>query len=98
MRRPANRFGARIRLRNEPQESRASQRVICSKQRRHGKNRPCRGRRRTRREFKVLDDCRPALSVVWPRRLVMHLEEAKMPTKQLEANVRQAPGVPASDG
>ena len=25
-------------------------------------------------------------------------KEAKMPTKQLEANVRQAPGVPASDG
>jgi hypothetical protein len=38
MRRPANRFVARIRLRIEPQESRASQRGICSKQRRHGKN------------------------------------------------------------
>jgi hypothetical protein len=37
MRSPANHFGARIRLRNEPQESRTSQRGICTKQRRHGK-------------------------------------------------------------
>ena len=98
MRRPANRFGARIRLRNEPQESRASQRVICSKQRRHGKNRPCRGRRRARREFKVLDDCDRRYR--WSGRggWSCTRKEAKMPTKQLEANVRQAPGVPASDG
>jgi hypothetical protein len=38
MRRPANRFGARIRLRNEPQGSRTRRRGICTKQRRHSKN------------------------------------------------------------